>query len=123
MTKPKADTPKEPSAMSIAMVQSRAVRLYLESIQAVPVPRRGPRRRTAEDLQQALVEATDPIERLKLRPLLREAQAEESSDNSSLVRAFIEHCASYSERHGLIYADWREEGVPASVLKEAGVKR
>lgn len=113
----------EKTAMGIAMVQSRAVRQYLEMIQTEHEPRRGPRRRSAADIQKALSEATDPIERLKLRPLLREALEEESHDNSHIIDKFVEHCAGYSERHGLTYADWRDEGVPASILKEAGMSR
>ena len=66
------------------------------------------------------------MERLRLRPLLREALEAESTtevDWDSLQADFIKNVASYSERNGLTYADWREEGVPAAVLKEAGMRR
>jgi len=66
------------------------------------------------------------MERLALRPLLRAALEAESStevDWDSLQADFIKVVASYSERNGLTYADWREEGVAAAVLKEAGMKR
>ena len=66
------------------------------------------------------------MERLTLRPLLRaalEAESAETVDLDALQASFTKVVASYSERTGLTYADWREEGVPAAVLKEAGMRR
>ncbi len=36
---------------------------------------------------------------------------------------FIEHAAAFAERKGISYATFREMGVPAAVLKEAGITR
>ena len=36
---------------------------------------------------------------------------------------FVDAAAEYSERKGITYSAWRELGVPAAVLKRAGVKR
>ena len=41
----------------------------------------------------------------------------------SLEAGFVAYGAAYSERKDISYAAWREAGVPASVLKDAGVKR
>ncbi len=48
---------------------------------------------------------------------------EESTDRESLERDFIEVAKSYSERRGITYTAWREVGMPAAVLKEAGITR
>ena len=43
-------------------------------------------------------------------------------DVGSLESEFKKHVASYSERKGVTYTAWRESGVPAKVLREAGIK-
>ena len=35
--------------------------------------------------------------------------------------AFVAVAAAYSRRHHIAYATWREVGVPAAVLRRAGV--
>jgi hypothetical protein len=44
-------------------------------------------------------------------------------DLDELAGEFIEVAANYSERHGISYAAWREAGVPAAVLRDAGIGR
>ena len=46
-----------------------------------------------------------------------------SIDFEALESEFVEVVASYSERNGIGYHTWREVGVPASALKQAGIKR
>ncbi|MDP8929562.1 MAG: hypothetical protein M3O70_13575 [Actinomycetota bacterium] len=53
----------------------------------------------------------------------RFAGLEESTDRESLERDFIEVAEAYSERRGITYTAWREVGVPAAVLREAGITR
>ena len=50
-------------------------------------------------------------------------RAEASEDLATLEAAFVEHAGSYSERKGISYAAWREAGVPADVLRRAGISR
>ena len=115
--KPFTDEHKQ--AMSIGISQTKTIRAYLTQIQSdTPVRRTRP----SAEIQAQLAAATDPIERLRLRPLLREALEVESENSIGLTAQFIKICANYSERLGLTYADWREEGVPAAVLKEAGLR-
>ena len=104
------------------MAEGRAIRAYLALVQSDGFRIRGPRAKTAEQLQEQIANTTDPIERLKLRPQLRAAVEIEMTE-ADLVKNFVEHCGSFSLKHGITYADWREEGVPASVLKEAGISR
>jgi len=46
-----------------------------------------------------------------------EAQLADAEDPSA---EFIKICLAYSELHGIEYDTWRELGVPAKTLKEAG---
>ena len=120
-------TDEHKAALALGRNEGRAVRNYMSALQSTQAPRRrGRKGRSAEDLAAALRDSTDPMERLALRPLLRAALENESAetvDLESLQADFVKVVASYSERTGLTYADWREEGVPAAVLKEAGMKR
>ena len=50
------------------------------------------------------------------------AELENAQDMDSLEAGFIENVASYSDRKGVSYTAWREFGVPASILRKAGVK-
>ena len=104
------------------MAEARSIRAYLGLVQSDGFRTRGPRARTPEQLQEAIAATTDPVERLKLRPQLRAAVEIEMTE-SDLVKNFVEHCGAFSLKHGITYADWRDEGVPAAVLKEAGVNR
>jgi len=120
-------TDEHKAALALGRTEGRAVRNYMAALQSTQAPRRrGRKGKTAAELQTAIMEANDPMERLRLRPLLRAALEEESLetiDMEALQADFIKVLASYSERTGLTYADWREEGVPAAVLKEAGMSR
>jgi hypothetical protein len=48
---------------------------------------------------------------------------QEKVDLTELEQEFVKAALGYSERRGISYAAWREAGVPASVLKQAGVSR
>jgi hypothetical protein len=120
-------TDQHKAALAQGRNEGRAVRGYMQALQSTNAPkRRGRKGKSAEELQQAIMEATDPMERLALRPQLRaalEAESGETVDMEVLTAEFVKVLASYSERTGLTYADWREEGVPPAVLKSAGLKR
>ncbi len=112
--------------------QGRAVRAYLEALEANK-PKRG-RKRTPETINNRLAKidaelgAADPLKRLNLiqerLDLTAELTALETEvDLSSLADDFIRAAAGYGERKGISYAAWRELGVDAAVLKQAGIKR
>jgi hypothetical protein len=113
-----------------ALAQGRAegtvVRSYLLALQT-ETPKKGRAPRSADDIAKQINDTTDPVERLKLRASLREAVTRESHssgvDLDTLEKRFLEVVESYSTKHGLTYADWRAEGVPAAVLKVAGIGR
>jgi hypothetical protein len=120
------------AALAAGRNEGRAVRRYLEALDAHR-PKRG-RKRTPESIRKRLttiesqLDTADPLARVKLYQerldLGRELDSMETKvDLSSLENDFVKSALTYSERRGISYAAWREAGVPASVLKQAGVSR
>jgi hypothetical protein len=72
-----------------------------------------------------LAAASDPLERLDLIVRRNElaAQLAEPVDDGSAEAEFVEVAAAYSQRKGISWPAWREVGVPAEVLRRAGVPR
>jgi hypothetical protein len=72
--------------------------------------------------------ATSPLQRLQLLQLRRdlESAAQEEDDPAEEERfrkAFVKNARAYARAKGISYASFREIGVPADVLKEAGITR
>lgn len=120
------------AALAEGRNQGRAVRRYLEALEAHK-PKRG-RKRTSESMQKRLerIDAelphADPLKRVQLiqerLDLTSELGASSTTvDLSELERGFIEAAGPYSQRKGISYAAWRELGVDAAVLKRAGISR
>ena len=120
------------AALAEGRSQSRAVRNYLNALDAHR-PKRG-RKRTPESIAKRLeklegeIPAADPIRRVSLvqeRMDLEEEldRASHQIDLTELEASFVAAAAGYSERKGISYAAWREVGVPAPVLKSAGIRR
>jgi uncharacterized protein YicC (UPF0701 family) len=120
------------AALAEGRSQGRAVRRYLEALEAHK-PRRG-RKRTSDSMRRRLekIEAelaeADPLKRLQLvqeRLDLQEelAAADNKVDLDALEKEFIAAARSYSNRKGITYAAWRELGVSAATLKRSGISR
>ncbi len=120
------------AALAEGRNQGRAVRRYLEALDAHK-PKRG-RKRTTDSMQKRLARievelpTADPLKRLQLiqerLDLQNELeQANTKVDLTELENEFVRAAADYSQRKGISYAAWRELGVEASVLKRAGVSR
>ena len=120
------------AALAEGREQGRAVRRYLEALEAHR-PRRG-RKRSPESMRKRLdaieeqLPTADPLKRLHLiqeRMDLRAQLAanETKVDLESLERDFVAAAAPYSERKGISYSAWRELGVPGQVLAKAGITR
>ncbi len=120
------------AALAEGRAQGRAVRNYLEAIEAHK-PKRG-RKRTPESMTKRLTKidaeyaAGDQLKRLQLAQerldLQRELDAAQNAvDLSSLEGEFVQAAKAYGERKGIGYAAWREVGVPDSVLRAAGIAR
>ena len=120
------------AANTKARAENRAVGAYLEGLESNR-PRPG-RRRTAESMSKRIeaigeaLESASPIRRVQLvqeRIDLERALStpDEVVDISDLEDAFVAVAMSYSGRKGITYAAWREVGVPAAILKRAGISR
>jgi hypothetical protein len=113
--------------------QGRAVKAYLDALERHR-PRRG-RQRTPDTIKrrlaaiaQELDEATS-LKRLQLVQERRDLEVELAAksagvvDLSALEADFAKHAKAYGTSKGIAYATWRELGVPADVLKRAGITR
>jgi hypothetical protein len=120
------------AALAEGRTQGRAVRGYLEALEANK-PKRG-RKRTSDSIKKRLeridaeLASADALKALNLRQeradLLRELEIMDAKvDLSELEAAFIEAAKSYGERKGISYEVWREAGVEPAVLKKAGISR
>src|SRR4051812_16525019 len=127
---PMSDEHKE--ALALGREQGRAVRRYLEALEAHR-PKRG-RKRTPESMQKRLAAiedklvSADPLTRVQLIQERMDLQNElatkqDAVDLAELEEEFVVAAASYGERKGISYAAWREAGVDAAVLRRAGVTR
>jgi hypothetical protein len=120
------------AALAEGRDQGRAVRRYLEALEAHK-PRRG-RKRTPESMEKRLAAIeeklpdADPLTRLQLvqerMDIQRQLDAADSSvDLQALEDEFVNAAPDYSRRKGITYAAWREAGVDPAVLRRAGVRR
>ena len=120
------------AALAQGRTEGRAVRQYLDALQAYK-PRRG-RRRTSESIESriaeidSMIDEVDSVTALKLVQERMDLQNEydgmaEGDEMSELEAAFVKVALSYSERQGITYSAWRQIGVPASVLRKAGIRR
>lgn len=120
------------AALAEGREQGRGVRLYLEALEKNR-PKRG-RKRTTDSItrrlgviDQKLAEA-DPLTRLHLIQERMNLQNEletlkAKTDLTELEKGFISAAKSYGERKGITHAAWRALGVPADVLRKAGISR
>lgn len=119
-------------ALAIGRAESRTVRAYLEALESSR-PKRG-RKRTEESINtrlekiEAELETADPMKRLQLVQERMDLEQEKESmgngiDLSALEAEFVSVAKDYAARKGISYAAFRELGVPASVLKSAGISR
>jgi len=125
-----SDTHK--AALAQGRAEGRAVREYLDALRANK-PKRG-RKRTPDSVTRRLeaidteLESADALGELRLVQERRDLQLEleamgDGVDMDALEQAFVSVADSYSNRQGISYASWREVGVPAAVLKRAGITR
>jgi hypothetical protein len=116
-------------ALAQGRLEARSVKAYLD---ALGNKKRG-RPVTKESLQKKLStidsklkDEPNPLKRLDLMQTRADTEkalggVENTVDPQELASGFIEHARSYSERKGISYSTWRQFGVPAEVLKKAGI--
>lgn len=119
------------AALAQGRRESRAIKAYLEALRSRrpgrPVTVESVKKRI-ESIDERLVIEDDPLKQVELHQELLDAEAtlkevETKEDLAALEMAFIEAAKSYSERKGISYTAWRQVGVPARVLKAAGIPR
>jgi hypothetical protein len=120
------------AALAEGRTQGRAVRAYLEALDANR-PKRG-RKRTPDSISKRLavidneLSSADKLHALHLRQERRDLQQElsamsETVDLAGVEKDFVASAKAYGERKGISYATWREAGVTPAVLKKAGISR
>jgi len=120
------------AALAQGREQGRAVRRYLEALEAHR-PKRG-RKRTPESVQKRLASIderladADPLTRLHLVQERMDLENElSSSDNAvdleALEDEFVAAAGPYGQRKGITYSAWRQAGVDPAVLRRAGIRR
>lgn len=120
------------AALAEGREQGRAVRRYLEALEAHK-PKRG-RKRTPESMQKRLavidnrLNDADPLARLHLVQERMDLEAELAATDDGvnmqeLQEAFVAAAEPYGRRKGITYSAWRELGVDPSVLRAAGIRR
>lgn len=124
-----SDAHKE--ALATGRREARAVRGYLEAVAS----KRPGRPVTTATLQKRLgtIESqleneSNPLKRVDLHQRQidtekRLAELDNAPDIGELEAAFVKAAPGYSDRKGISYAAWRAAGVPAAVLKKAGIGR
>ncbi len=119
-------------ALAVGRAEGRMVRAYLEALESSK-PKRG-RKRTKDSISRRLdrieaeLEEADPLKRLQLTQeqldLADELEQMDSGiDLTRLETDFTKVAKGYAERKGITYAAFRQIGVPAAVLKKAGISR
>ena len=111
--------------------ESKAIKVYLDALASRkpgrPVTRDSLEKRLTS-IQERLSAETDALKRVDLHQARIEAEEAlastgESVDLTKMEADFAEVAATYSDRKGISYGAWRSAGVPAAVLKKAGVAR
>jgi hypothetical protein len=128
-------TAEHKAALAQGREESRAVKAYLEILDAAAPKKRG-RKRTPESIAKRLTAIDKAIldanvlTRLQLLQEKADLEAEAAAmsgaqtvDTEAARSAFVKVAKSYSQRKGITYSTWRAAGVDAATLKEAGVTR
>ncbi len=119
------------AALAKGRRESRIIKSYLKALQSRrpgrPVTPEGVRKRLAT-IEERLTTEEDALKLLDLHQEKLDAeenlhQLEARQDLNQLEKQFVDVAKDYSERKGISYMAWRQVGVAASVLKDAGIPR
>ena len=121
-------------ALAVGRARSKAVKAYLEALEEIR-PKRG-RKRTPDTIRARLdkIEAEVPdapvLKRLELSQETKNLQVElerletyTGPDLTALEADFIKVAADYGQTKGISYSTWRDFGIEAATLKQAGITR
>ena len=119
------------AALAQGRKEALDIKRYLEALSSRrpgrPVTAQSLKERLAR-LEQQIQSEENPLRRVELVQRRIDAEqalatAQDASDIETLEHGFVESAGGYSQRKGISYAAWREAGVPAAVLKQAGIPR
>lgn len=125
-------TPEHKEAIRQGRKESSAVKAYLEVLSPGSAQRRSADpsaiRRRLRATEDRLASESNRLKQLELtqqKMNLENALSATNSDSNEarLRQEFVKFAAAYGRRQGISYKAWRAVGVPASVLKQAGVSR
>lgn len=121
-------------AMALGRERAAAVEKYLRFINRPK--RRGPSRQQLQERLDQTVETLQDVEGLRQTAVLELTQqkldledriadlaSDPEVDGDQVEAMFVKHAAGYGEAKGISYTAWRERGVPAGVLRRAGIAR
>ena len=127
-------TAEHKAALAKGREQANAVRAYLEALEANR-PKRG-RKRTPESIAKRIAaievqyETAGSLtalqllqERKNLETELANMSSKAGPDLDKLRRGFVKNARAYGAAKGIEHATWREIGVAADVLRDAGITR
>jgi hypothetical protein len=128
---PMAMSKEHKDALARGRRESRAIKAYLEVLgnrrPGRPVTPESLKARI-ERLEEKLGAEQDPLKKVDLVQQRLDAvdalrRVESAADLEALEEGFVKNAKGYSERKGISYGAWREAGVPAGVLRKAGISR
>jgi len=117
------------AALAQGRLEARSIKAYLHALDS----RKPGRPVTKESLDKRLdringklAGETDPLKRVDLMQSRLDiegalANVEDGANIEELAAGFVSHASSYSDRKGISYTAWRRFGVPADVLRKAGI--
>jgi len=122
---------KHKAALAQGRKEARAVKKYLEVLAARKPGRPVTPERLRErigDLEARIAAEADPVRALEMRQARLDAEAAlaraaEAVDIESIESEFVAYAKPYSDRKGISYTAWREQGVAAPILTKAGIAR
>lgn len=118
------------AALAKGKREAAKVTRYLKALEAGPggAARAKVLEQKIESLHEDIADEANLLRRVKLIQKRFDTEdklkaVDTSVDYDALEADFIGVVVSYSERNQISYHTWREVGVPAKVLKAAGIKR
>jgi hypothetical protein len=114
-------SPTRPASTREEATLRRNFNAYLKSISENHQPQPGPKD-SVETLNERIVAAQEAGQFLKVIKLIEAKHQRESNGDGGLEAYFITHAKDYSTRFGISRRSWREFGVPAKVLRAAGIE-
>jgi hypothetical protein len=124
-----AMTKEHKAALAQGRLEARSVKAYLASLgpkkRGRPVTDDSLRRKISE-IDSRLEAETNPLKRLDLMQSRTEAAHALDTigigpHEEELAADFVKYAKAYSDRKGISYTTWRQFGVPAEVLRKAGI--